>query len=75
MGLPNSEQREIDILGVEYLVAADVAEQFEKMRATLDYVYERTCIDHEGEWTFKKPYDPQTVVDALCMWSEPLTST
>jgi hypothetical protein len=36
-----------------------------KLVEALDYVYERTCINRDGEWTFKTPYDPQVVIDAL----------
>lgn len=29
-----------------------------KMSESLKYVYENTCIDSSGEWTFKPVYDP-----------------
>lgn len=36
-----------------------------KLVDALDYVYERTCISKDGEWTFKIPYEPENVIEAL----------
>jgi hypothetical protein len=37
----------------------------DELIAALNYVADMTCIDRNGDWGFKREYDPQIVLDAL----------